>query len=83
MLQMGCLMKAKNNGSFGKLRDYEERKYDVDWVEGKNIRDTPFSYSNFCTFWSAHYPKLKIMISLISSLVNIFPLCPPLIVVIM
>ena len=60
MLELGWSVVADNNGSFGKLRDYEERKFDEDWVEGVNTPETPFTFSTFLEYWKTHYPKLKI-----------------------
>ena len=60
MLKLGWSVSEDNNGSFGKLRDYEERKFDEDWVEGVNTPDTLFSFATFLRYWSVHYPKLKI-----------------------
>ena len=60
MYEMGWSVVAHNNGSFGKLRDYQERKFGEDWVEGVDTPETPFSFTTFLQYWSVHYPKLKI-----------------------
>ena len=60
MLMLGWKVKPDGAGNFGKLRDYEPRPFDEDWVDGEATPVSPCSFESFRRFWLEHYPKLKI-----------------------
>ena len=60
MFSMGWVVKADNNGNFGKLGDYTERVFDEEWVEGVSAAASPFSFETFRKFWLVNYCKLRI-----------------------
>ena len=68
ILNWEWVVKVSAEENFGKTNNYEVRKFDgKDQVDGESETVLATSFTTFCSFWQAHFPKLKIHFPLYDS----------------